>query len=43
LATDILDWQRHLDADRNIAASSAIKREDPALMRKMLGELVRDP
>jgi len=42
LASDagfILDWQ-HLDADRNVAASAAIMRGDPALMRKMLGELV---
>jgi cell filamentation protein len=31
----ILDWQ-HLDADRNIAASAAIMRGDPALLRKML-------
>jgi cell filamentation protein len=38
----ILDWQ-HLDADRNIAASAAIMRGDPALMRKMLDELVREP
>jgi cell filamentation protein len=37
-----LDWQR-LDADRNIAASAAIMRGDPALMRKMLDELVREP
>jgi cell filamentation protein len=36
-----LDWQ-HLDADRNIAASAAIMRGDPALMRKMLDELVKD-
>ena len=36
-----LDWQ-HLDADRNIAASAAIMRGDPALMRKMLDELVRE-
>jgi cell filamentation protein len=45
LASDagfILDWQ-HLDADRNIAASAAIMRGDPAPMRKMLGELVREP
>ena len=45
LASDagfILDWQ-HLDADRNIAASAAIMRGDPALMRKMLDELVREP
>jgi len=45
LASDagvILDWQ-HLDADRNIAASAAIMRGDPTLMRKMLDELVRDP
>jgi len=38
----ILDWQ-HLDADRNIAASAAIMRGDPAPMRKMLDELVREP
>jgi len=37
----ILDWQ-HLDADRNIAASAAIMRGDPTLMRKMLDELVRE-
>ena len=37
----ILDWQ-HLDADRNIAASAAIMRGDPALRRKMLDELVRE-
>ena len=45
LASDagcILDWQ-HLDADRNIAASAAIMRGDPAVMRKMLDELVREP
>jgi cell filamentation protein len=45
LASDagfILDWQR-LDADRNIAASAAIMRGDPTLMRKMLDELVREP
>jgi cell filamentation protein len=45
LASDagfILDWQ-HLDADRNMAASAAIMRGDPALMRKMLDELVREP
>lgn len=45
LASDagfILDWQ-HLDADRNIAASAAIMRGDPALMRKMLNELIREP
>ncbi len=45
LASDagfILDWQ-HLDADRNIAASTAIMRGDPAPMRKMLDELVREP
>jgi cell filamentation protein len=45
LASDagfILDWQ-HLDADRNTAASAAIMRGDPALMRKMLDELVRGP
>jgi cell filamentation protein len=38
----ILDWQ-YLDADRNIAASAAIMRGDPTLMRKMLDELVREP
>ena len=38
----VLDWQ-HLDADRNIAASAAIMRGDPILMRKMLDELVREP
>jgi cell filamentation protein, protein adenylyltransferase len=38
----ILDWQ-HLDADRNIAASAAIMHGDPAPMRKMLNELVREP
>jgi cell filamentation protein len=38
----ILDWQ-HLDADRNIAASAAIMQGDPAPMRKMLGELIREP
>jgi cell filamentation protein len=37
-----LGWQ-HLDADRNIAASAAIMRGDPALMRKMLSELIREP
>ena len=45
LASDagfILDWQ-HLDADRNIAASAAIMRGDPTLMRKMLDELIREP
>jgi cell filamentation protein len=45
LASDagfILDWQ-HLDADRNIAASAAIMRGDPSLMRKMLDGLVREP
>jgi cell filamentation protein len=45
LASDagyILDWQ-NLDADRNIAASAAIMRGDPAPMRKMLDELVREP
>jgi fido (protein-threonine AMPylation protein) len=45
LASDagyILDWQ-HLDAARNIAASAAIMRGDPAPMRKMLDELVREP
>jgi len=38
----ILDWQ-HLDADRNIAASAAIMRGDPTLMRKMLDELLKEP
>jgi cell filamentation protein len=38
----ILDWQR-LDADRNIAASAAIMRGDPTLMRTMLDELVNEP
>jgi cell filamentation protein len=38
----ILDWQR-LDGNRNIAASAAIMRGDPTLMRKMLDELVREP
>jgi cell filamentation protein len=38
----VLDWQ-HLDADRNIAASAAIMRGNPTLMREMLEELVRDP
>jgi cell filamentation protein, protein adenylyltransferase len=38
----ILDWQ-HLAADRNIAASAAIMRGDPPLMRKMLDGLVREP
>ncbi len=45
LASDagfVLDWQ-HLDADRNIAASAAIMHGDPALMRKMLDELIREP
>jgi cell filamentation protein len=37
----ILDWQ-HLDADRNTAASAAIMRGDPTLMRKMLEELLRE-
>lgn len=44
LASDagfILDWQ-HLDADRNIAASAAIMHGDPAPMRKMLDELLRE-
>ena len=41
-ASFILDWQ-HLDADRNIAASAAIMRGDPTLMRKMLDELVQEP
>ena len=38
----VLGWQR-LDADRNIAASAAIMRGDPAPMRAMLDELVRAP
>jgi cell filamentation protein len=38
----ILDWQ-HLDADRNVAASAAIMRGDPSLMRKLLDELIREP
>lgn len=38
----MLDWQ-HLDADRNIAASAAIMHGDPAAMRKMLDELLREP
>ena len=45
LASDagyVLDWQ-HLDADRNVAASAAIMGGDPAPMRKMLEELVREP
>jgi cell filamentation protein len=37
----VLDWQ-HLDADRNIAASAAIMHGDPAPMRKMLDELLRE-
>jgi cell filamentation protein len=36
-----LAWQR-LDAERNIAASVAIMRGDPAPMRKMLDELVQE-
>jgi cell filamentation protein len=36
-----LDWQ-HLDADRNVAASAAIMHGDPAPMRKMLDELLRE-
>jgi cell filamentation protein, protein adenylyltransferase len=36
-----LDWQ-HLDADRNIATSAAIMHGDPAPMRKMLDELLRE-
>jgi cell filamentation protein len=43
LASDagfILDWQ-HLDADRNVAASVAIMHGDPAPMRTMLDELLR--
>ena len=45
LASDagfVLDWQ-HLDADRNVEASAAIVRGDPAPMRKMLDELIREP
>jgi cell filamentation protein len=45
LASDagfILDWQSP-DADRNVAASAAIMHGDPALMRKMLDELIREP
>jgi cell filamentation protein len=45
LASDagwVLGWQ-HLDADRNVAASAAIMHGDPAPMRKMLDELVREP
>jgi len=37
----ILGWQ-HLDADRNVAASAAIMHGDPAPMRKMLDELLRE-
>ena len=37
----VLDWQ-HLHADRNITASAAIMRGEPALMRKMLDELVTE-
>src|ERR1700723_3567299 len=33
-------FRAHLDADLNVAASAAIMRGDPTLMRKMLGELV---
>jgi cell filamentation protein len=40
-ASFVLDWQ-NLDADRNIAASDAIMRGDPAPMREMLDELVRE-
>ncbi len=36
-----LDWQ-HLDADRNVAASAAIMRGDPSLLRETLNELVRE-
>lgn len=32
----------HLDADRNVAASAAIMHGDPAPMRKVLDELLRD-
>jgi cell filamentation protein len=45
LASDagfVLDWQ-HLDSDRNIAASAAIMHGEPAQMRKMLDELIREP
>jgi cell filamentation protein len=45
LASDagyVLDWQ-HLAADRNVAASAAIMGGDPAPMRKMLEELIREP
>lgn len=45
LASDagfILDWQ-HLDSERNLAASVAIMGGDPAPMRKMLDELIREP
>jgi len=45
LASDvgfILDWQ-HLEADRNVAASAAIMHGNPAPMRKMLDELIREP
>jgi cell filamentation protein len=38
----VLDWQ-HLDAERNVAASAAIMGGDPAPMRKMLAELIREP
>ena len=44
LASDagfILDWQ-HLDADRNVTASAAIMHGDPAPMRKLLDELLRE-
>jgi cell filamentation protein len=44
LASDagfVLDWQ-HLDADRNVAASAAIMQGNPAPMRKMLDELIRE-
>ena len=37
----VLDWQ-HLEADRNVAASAAIMHGDPAPMRKMLDELLRE-
>ena len=37
----VLDWQ-HLDADRNVAASYAIMCGNPAPMREMLDELVRE-
>jgi cell filamentation protein len=36
-----LDWQ-HLDTHRNVAASAAIMHGDPAPMREMLDELIRE-